>query len=70
MTRYFLFQASRLPMSIIIVGVGDADFTGKYYNCGIIIACGRSMVVDFVIYSYTGIYVPTDVYKAMNCLKL
>ena len=24
-----LFQASTLPMSIIIVGVGDADFTGN-----------------------------------------
>ena len=26
------FQASSLPLSIIIVGIGDADFEGKY-NC-------------------------------------
>lgn len=25
----FFFQASTLPMSIIIVGVGDADFEGN-----------------------------------------
>ena len=28
----FVFQASTLPMSIIIVGVGDADFEGKYVD--------------------------------------
>ena len=26
---FFYFQAASLPMSIIIVGVGDADFAGK-----------------------------------------
>ena len=26
---FAVFQASTLPMSIIIVGIGDADFDGK-----------------------------------------
>ena len=26
-----ILQAANLPMSIIIVGVGDADFEGNYY---------------------------------------
>ena len=30
----------------------------------VVIACRRSMVVDFVIYPYTGIYFPTDVYQS------
>lgn len=51
-------------MSIIIVGVGDADFTGKYSNCGIVIARGRIVVVDFAIHSYPGIYVPTNIYQS------
>ena len=29
MKIYNIFQASRLPMSIIIVGVGEADFKGE-----------------------------------------
>ena len=27
---FFFLQAATLPMSIIIVGVGDADFEGKF----------------------------------------
>lgn len=29
----YLFQASALPLSIIIVGIGDADFEGMMQAC-------------------------------------